>query len=366
MKNFKVKAVIAVFLLIVFGLTALHIALPDGALSYSERRALQQLPTVTLDKILDGDFSQELEDYFLDQFPGRDLFRYLKAFFSTKILLKQDNNGYYEYDGGIYKIDYPLYENRVNYAVSRINYVIEKYLTDNNVYLSIVPDKNYFVAENAGYLSIDYDKLVETVKAGVGSAQYIDIFGALSEQDYYATDTHWRQELILDVRDILADAMGTGGLVPTADRYTVNTLEGFSGVYAGQSGFPGGTETLSYLTNGYILNSTVTSFEDGVASSVYALEKYDGMDPYDIYLSGAVSVLTIETPDAASDRELIIFRDSFGGSIAPLLVGAYSKITLVDIRYISSDMLGEYVDFENADVLFLYCTSLLNSGNLLK
>ena len=35
----------------------------------------------------------------------------------------------------------------------------------------------------------------------------------------------------------------------------------------------------------------------------------------------------------ATDRELVIFRDSFASSLAPLLMEQYAKITLVDIRY---------------------------------
>ena len=45
---------------------------------------------------------------------------------------------------------------------------------------------------------------------------------------------------------------------------------------------------------------------------------------------------------------------------------AYAKITLVDIRYLKAEMLGSLVDFENADVLFLYSTSVLNNGKTIK
>ena len=39
--------------------------------------------------------------------------------------------------------------------------------------------------------------------------------------------------------------------------------------------------------------------------------------------------------------------------------------TLIDLRYISSKMLGEFIEFENQDVLFLYSTVVLNQ-NILK
>ena len=73
-----------------------------------------------------------------------------------------------------------------------------------------------------------------------------------------------------------------------------------------------------------------------------------------------------ENPDAETDRELVIFRDSYGSSLAPLLVKGYSKITLVDIRYLASPFVGQYVRFDSQDVLFLYSTSVLNNSITLK
>ena len=42
------------------------------------------------------------------------------------------------------------------------------------------------------------------------------------------------------------------------------------------------------------------------------------------------------------------------------------KVTLIDLRYMSSTLLEHYVDFENTDVLFLYSSTLLNRGSILK
>lgn len=90
------------------------------------------------------------------------------------------------------------------------------------------------------------------------------------------------------------------------------------------------------------------------------------MDGYDVFCAGAQSVVTIESPLAKTDRELILFRDSFGSSLAPLFLEGYRRVTLVDLRYLSSSLLEQFVDFHGQDVLFLYSTSLLNSGMLLK
>ena len=59
---------------------------------------------------------------------------------------------------------------------------------------------------------------------------------------------------------------------------------------------------------------------------------------------------------------MILFRDSFGSSLVPLLLDNYRKITLVDIRYISSKILEQYIDFNGQDVLFLYSSLVLNQN----
>ncbi len=91
------------------------------------------------------------------------------------------------------------------------------------------------------------------------------------------------------------------------------------------------------------------------------------MTPYEMLLSGSLSLVTLNNLKAQEDKKLIVFRDSFGSSIAPLLISGYSQITLVDIRYIQPDYLGQFVHFDNCDVLFLYSSTLvLNNSETLK
>ena len=108
------------------------------------------------------------------------------------------------------------------------------------------------------------------------------------------------------------------------------------------------------------------NFETGETAHVYDGTKLTSRDLYDIFLCGPASVLTVENPAAGTDRELIIFRDSFASSLAPLLLPGYARITLIDLRYVSSEQLGDYVDFGDQDVLFLYSTLVLNQSSMLK
>ena len=57
-------------------------------------------------------------------------------------------------------------------------------------------------------------------------------------------------------------------------------------------------------------------------------------------------MLTIYNNLASSDDELIVFRDSYGSSLVPLLISSYKKIIVIDTRYISSNILDNYVEFK--------------------
>ena len=72
---------------------------PAGDVSAAERRPLAQFPEISAEKLLSGKFVTEFEDYTLDQFPGRDLFRQLKALVHYNVLGQKDNNGIYMEDG---------------------------------------------------------------------------------------------------------------------------------------------------------------------------------------------------------------------------------------------------------------------------
>ena len=340
---------------------------PAGEASEAERRPLAQFPTISAEDLLSGKFVADFETYTLDQFPSRDLFRQLKAWVQYNVMGQQDNNGIYLVDGYAAKLDYPVNEADLNHALERLNFVYENYLKDSGckVYASVIPDKGYYLAEQNGYPAMDYDKLFSEVADKLPFAEIVDITDCLNYTDYYFTDTHWRQEKLVKVAGKLSEAMGV--TVPKAEDFVQTKLDRpFYGVYYGQAALPMEPEDLYSLESDLLSACQVFDFETQKYAPVYDLQRLSGKDPYDVFLSGPKSLLRIENPDAKTDKELIIFRDSFGSSVAPLLVQDYQTVTLVDIRYLDSRMLGNFLEFTGQDVLFLYSTLVLNSGSTLK
>ncbi len=277
----------------------------------------------------------------------------------------RDVNGVYVVDGYAARLEYPLNEKLINYAAKRFRYLYDEYLSGkcDNIYVTVVPDKNYFLAEKNGYPALDYKELTDKLTAQMEYAEYLDIFPMLELSDYYRTDTHWRQEKIVDVAAFLAKEMG----VTLSAEYTENTVDGdFYGVHCRQAEIDIEPDKLVYLENPMFSECKVLDGETNKYIDVYHMELTDSDDPYGIFLSGAKSLLTIENPNASTDKELVIFRDSFASSIAPLFAEGYSKITLIDIRYLAPQLLGRFVEFGGQDVLFLYSAPVLNNSTTLK
>ena len=359
------KQHVFVIVLLWAALTAFAWFSPDKGMSDSERRPLAQFPEISLNTVINGTFMEKFESFTLDQFPLRDSFRTVKSLFHQYALGQKDNNGIYLYEGYAAKQEYPLNRDSVSHALEKFNHIYEKYLQDSDIYMAIVPDKGYYLAEFAGQLAMDYETLFAMVETGMPWAEQIDLTGSLSAGDYYRTDTHWRQEHLLDAADIICQTLGV--TAPMAEDYRIIPLERpFYGVYYGQAALPMEPECMYLLESDLLADCTVYDHETGMTGSVYELSKLDSRDLYDVYLSGARALLTIENPHGQADKELIVFRDSFGSSMVPLLVQDYAKVTLVDTRYLSSDLLDQFVDFHGQDVLFLYGTQILNNSSAIK
>ncbi len=360
----KIRAIGGLLLVIVWAaLTGFAWFIPAKEASEAERRPLKQFPDLTAASVLNGKFMTEFEDYTLDQFPLRDNFRQLKSLFHTYVLNQQDNNGIYIAEGYAAEMEYPLDEGSVEHALGQFRRVYEKYLKESGsaVFAAVVPDKGYYLAEASGHLAMDYEKLFETVKAGLPWAAYVNLTDTLSLEDYYYTDTHWRQERLLPVAQKLSQALGV--TAPEQADFTVTQVQRpFYGVYSGQAALPMEPEALYLLESPLLESCKVYNYTADSYTQVYDEARLEGKDLYEVYLSGAQSLLRIENPQANTDRELLIFRDSFGSSLAPLLVQDYATVTLVDIRYVSPELLDRFLDFHGQDVLFLYSSLVLNKN----
>lgn len=362
MKKLKKEMLYVASVGAVFGvLTLTAWGKPADEISNTERRKLAQFPEITRSSIQSGLFMSQLENYMVDQFPLRDEFRSLKAVVSNYLLGQRDNDGVYVVDDVLSKLEYPYQAKAVERASEKYHRIYENNMkdTDVKIYTALIPDKNYFLAEENGYPSLDYEVLYGAYKDSMKDmAEYVEILPYLELEDYYRTDTHWRQECIQDVASYVAKEMG---VTLEADYEEVKLETPFYGVYYGQAALPIEPDEIAYMNQELFEQCRVYDYQNQREMPVYDLELAAGRDAYEMFLGGTLSVITIENPKATTDKELVIFRDSFGSSIAPYFIEEYQKITLLDARYLQETLISKYVTFTDQDVLILHSTSVINN-----
>ncbi len=350
----KEKIISISFVGILFSFLILSFFMKDKEISSYERRKL-----MTSSKLKE-DFVEHLDTYLTDQFPFRDNFISLHTVFERYGLFNIDSNDVYIKNGYVVEKNYPLDEKSVSSFISKLNYIKETYLQDNKVFYTIIPDKAYFLNQKK-YLTLNYNDIFQKLLNNI-KIDYIDIIDLLNLEDYYKTDIHIKQPSYQKIVNRFSDYLTFTYDKSSYDEHVYNKFYGAS--YSKVPSFTKPDE-LVYLTNKSINEATVWHLEYG-EKKVYDEEKLGGVDSYDVFLSGPSALIEIENKADNVEGELIIFRDSFGSSFAPLLIPYYKKITLIDLRYIDFSLLDKYVSFQNQDVLFAYSTLIVNNSQLLK
>ena len=368
----------AVFIAVLAGFFILNLVIDTPAILESERRPPASFPKLTAKSFADDSFMKGFDEWAQDGFTFRENLRTLRAIMVFYIFQQTDKEGLYIGDTGIgqfRKID----EQAWRQTIGKVNRMAER-LQDGsrefNMYIAVIPDKSLYAGRFLpGYDAGTARRLIEEELSPAITA--IDLHDSLSAGDFYRTDLHWSQPMTGGVMDQLGGAMGFDS-APAVDLpgFSVNVAGEFKGAYAGQIALPVAPDIIEYVlcddiagAAAYYLDPGTQAFLPGEMYYHEALSR--GGDPYDFFLNGPQPLIMLESqrgepvdPEESrpNGRVLYLFRDSFGSSLGPLFLGAYDRVVLIDLRYIDSRILPEFVDFEpGSDVLFLYSSQIFGS-----
>ena len=115
----RIITILFVFVLVTF--LILNIIKKDQEISLSERRKLEQFPSISINNLIDGTFFQKFNQYSLDQFIKRDQFRSLKAHIELQ-LKKEYHQIYLDHDYLIEQL-YPINQKSLEQFVLKINQI---------------------------------------------------------------------------------------------------------------------------------------------------------------------------------------------------------------------------------------------------
>ncbi len=353
-----------VFLVFVYGLAVWFILAPKSDYSSSEKRYLQQFPEVTLESVANGKFGSEFESFFADQFPNRNFWVGLNAYYNLDIG-NNGANGVYNCDNG-YLINKPVSTD--NNLEKNINAIVKfKNTIDVPVSVMLVPSTGYIADDVLPAIHDKYndDMYFEQISKTLAenSIGFTDLRQSFKDayksgsQLYYKTDHHWTTEGAYTGYTQLCSRLG----ITPIDKQSlkVETYGGFYGTTYSTSGFwftmPDNIEIWNNPKNteSNIKVKITEGKKTEEYNSMYFYNHLEEDDKYPVFVDGNHAITEITNTNAKGGT-LVMIKDSFAHCIAPFLAENYSKIVMVDMRYYKNSV-SEIVAQENAEqVLVMY------------
>ncbi len=365
--NFKMtpyKLMIALFAIVLLAVPIATAALPKQERSEVENRQLESFPKIINEKKAEkaenlGDYiasvrwdyittrdkdswMDDFETYFSDHLAGRESWVKLSNKM-TALSGQREINGVYTLDDRMVQVFKEYDADTVDATLAAIDKFAEKF-SNVPMYFMLAPTAQEIYSSQipsyAGYLS--EKSFIEDCYGKVNNVSVIDCLSNLSvhnsEYIFYRTDHHWTS-----LGAYYAYAAAAKSLGYTAYGQSAFNIETASSSFRGtlysktlDDSITPDTISYYYLANG---EPTVkmTSFDgekDTVYDSLYVRSYLDVKDKYSSFTGSNAPIVTIET-DVDNDKSLLIVKDSYAHSLVPFLSKHYSKITMVDMRYIN-------------------------------
>ncbi|WP_019533968.1 DHHW family protein [Paenibacillus ginsengihumi] len=358
--NFYRNAVALILMLFVGTIAVLHPALPDRGFSESENRVLEPLPPFSLSSLLSGKFASRYEKYVADQFAFRDVWIGLKTD-ADRAMGRKDSNGVYLGEDGYLIAGFaPPAEGDAEekaaaiHSFDRATPGVRKYMMLAPTAAAVYRDKLPAYAPAGDELAY-MERIRKLLSANI---RFVDVYPALyAERErpvYYKTDHHWTTQGAYTAYRELCKQMG---VIPKdeEDFRIRQVTNAFYGSLYSKSGFrhmqPDGISLyLPKKETGY----TVEYADEGQTThSLYAMEKLEGKDKYQVFLGGNHPLIRI-TASRPTGGKLLVVKDSYANSLIPFLAGHFSEIYVVDLRYFDGSLTKLVEQHDIRDVLMVY------------
>lgn len=364
MKN-KIHKIVLVgafflFLLAMPILTLINLPGEDRPFSENENRYLSGFPEISFESYVDKSAMTGFEDWFSDRFFGREAWIKLKNS-TERFIGKTEVNGIFTVDDRMMQVWEGYDPAFVDKNLAAINKFAEKNAgipvyfmlapTSQELYSYLLPD-----CTPTGNQSELNAYCRENLECG-----FIDIFPVMKshadEYIYYRTDHHWTSYGAYLAYAEAAKSLGYQPL-PLSAFDIEHASSDFRGTLYSKTLDDSITpDIIDYYHNTSDSNLTLT-INDGMSvkdyDSLYFREYLDVKDKYSSFMGTNSPVMTITTEENNNGQSILIFKDSYAHAFIPFLTSHYSKITVLDMRYINASY-NTLVDMEEYDsVLILY------------
>lgn len=361
-----------VFLLFIYTISILFIALPKKDYSAHEKRYLADFPTFTVESFFSSDFGKDFETALCDHTPFRNFFVGLNSYYNLSLGNPLSNGIYHCKDG--YLLNDPAKADRLDINFQIISDFAKE--SDVNTTMLLAPSTGYVCSDVLPNKHIKYnddenfEKAKETLKDG--GVTFVDVRETLKNayadgtQVFYKTDHHWTTEGAYLSYCELAKSLGFEA--NSKEDYEIESYDGFYGTTYSSSGYwltkP---DTVQVYKSKDIkdISVSITEGKNTIESdSMFFLTHVDADDKYPIFLDGnhPYTVIKNNSIDKEKDNgKLLILKDSFAHSLTPFLADHYREIVMVDMRYYRQSIKELLNEGDFDQMLFIYSIDNLST-----
>lgn len=355
---------VGLFLLALLIVPLYWLLFPRKTFSDSERRYLAEPPKLT--SLIDWSYDDAVETYLADQLPGRDALVGLDAY--TMLLSGRQVSAEVWRDREGYLVEAPVEaaSDQLQKRLGRMAALGEK--TGLSVYVMAVPSTGYIrrgtLPKALANLYHDDDLLNQIDQTpGIIPVSLEKMFLQAGQGWYYRTDHHWTGQGAYAAYRLFMETAGHEAL--SYDGFYHHTVAGYVGSTRSRSAL--WLTKADTLTIDEPMDTPVTvSFSDDeqAYTSLFFYDHLKEYDWYPLFLDGNHPETVIENGAAPQDAPtLLLVKDSFGNTLAPLLVPSYGRIVLVDPRYYRGSVADLCAQYAADEILFCYsleriCTDL--------
>ncbi len=348
-------AFLVVMLLIILG-NVLH---KNRDYSESENRVLAQRPTFTAASLESGAFMEDVEDFVSDQFILRDQWISLSVLENLALGIRESNGVYIGKKNYLFEISDEPNQDAIDNNLTAIANLAAAH-QDINTVMTLVPNSIYILDQllpvNAPVRDQSADIAYAEEKVG-DSVRFVNLIEPLSahkeEYIYYKTDHHWTTLGASYAFEAMSEALQIEG--SAIDYHIYPVTHNFTGTLASTSGYTFDKDTINiYAPIDNDVQCLVTYVDDGTkAASVYDTSALDGKNKYEVFLGGNYARIDIATT-SESEKNLLLFKDSYANCLIPFLLPYYQNIIVIDPRYSYESATSLISDNSITDILFLY------------
>lgn len=344
---------VCAFFVLFFG-TAIF-AKPPSYFSEQENRRLADFPSMSVQSITDGRFSQSLGKFFTDQFPFRTSFTDLKA--RVELLLgRAENNGVVFGESG-YMVIKPEYESLTLYTqnISYIKNFCEEYEEkgiESTVFFAPrgIDVLERYIGRSSGdsVWKMAKEELSELVEANDALRNAV----CRGEYVWNKTDHHFTA---LGAYISYLELSGAVGIEPIKKEelsYERLSTEFYGTVYS-RSGLTDAEpdEFFIYRWSGDDRIKVIDGKQKEL-SGLYFFDKSEQKDKYEVFLGGNYGHIGIYGEGEGREK-VIVIKDSFANSVIPYL-SRDIDMEVYDLRYFSGSI-REEIERICPDRILIFC-----------